>query len=102
MTLCARSPSHARDQAVHDAVTQLRSYRRYFEQEVNRTAFAERVGFHVGRPKLALVIGRTIDFPSKKDLVRIVDDLAPVEVLSYDDLIIRYQRLSERKREAPS
>ncbi len=80
--------------AVHDAVTQLRAYRRYFEDEVHRTAFVERMGFPVHRPKLALIVGRTRDFPPRPTLANALDDLAPVEVLSYDDLILRYRRLT--------
>jgi CspA family cold shock protein len=79
--------------SVHNAVTQLRSYQRYFDEEANRAAFMRRMGFGVNRPKLALVLGRTEDFPPLERLANVVADIAPVDLLSYDDLIIRYRRL---------
>jgi hypothetical protein len=83
---------------VHDAVTQLRAYQRYFEEEVNRAEFSGRMGFRVHRPKLALVLGRTKDFPPLEKLANVVADIAPVDVLTYDDLIIRYRHLVQQRQ----
>lgn len=92
--LVRRRPVHREGMyaAVHDSVVQLRAYQRYFEEEVNRAEFERRVGFRVYRPKLALVLGRTKDFPPLETLANVVADIAPVDLLSYDDLILRYRR----------
>jgi len=79
--------------AVHDGVAQLRAYRRYFEEETHRTEFAKDMGFSVSRPRLALVIGRIHDFPPKERFSTVAHDLEPVDIFSYDDLILRYRHL---------
>jgi glycosyltransferase involved in cell wall biosynthesis len=82
--------------AIYDGVQQLRDYQRYFRDEVQRNAFTQDMGFDVYRPQLALVVGRQQNFPSNAALAKILEDLPPVDIMSYDDLIVRYRQRFRR------
>jgi hypothetical protein len=101
--LVRRRPRH--HPPPYDAVTrgveQLRRYQRFFEEEINRTAFASNAGFTIHRPRLALVVGRAADFPDKEALSTTLRGIWPVDVLSYDDLILRYRRIHAVRRGHP-
>lgn len=85
-------------QGVHDAVAQLRAYRRYFEDSENRRSFYERMGFEVTRPRLALIIGRTRDVVHVPGMAPILDDLSPITLMTYDDVLLTYRALVARGR----
>jgi cold shock CspA family protein len=79
--------------AVNDAVAQLRAYGRYFDDEKHRVDLSRQLGFSVYRPRLTLLIGRTQSLPPDERRAQAMASLAPIELLTYDDLILRYRRL---------
>ena len=79
--------------AVHDAVAQLRAYRHFFDDALEREMLSEQLGFEVHRPTLALVIGRSRDLKGRPGAVPVIDDLAPIQLMTYDDILARYRSL---------
>jgi CspA family cold shock protein len=78
---------------INDAVRQLRTYGRYFDDERKRTQVEAALGFRIERPKLALVVGRRQALPPQEQLSGIAADISPVDLLTYDDLIARYRQM---------
>jgi len=77
---------------VHEAVNQLRSYARVFEEEGKRDAIATELGFTAHRPTLALVVGRIDRLPSNRITALAKENIVPVRLHTYDDLLLRYRR----------
>jgi hypothetical protein len=86
--------------AVNEAVAQLRAYGRYFDDAASRQALTGRLGFYVYRPRLTLVVGRSQGLPSDDRRADALASIAPVELVTYDDLAVRYRRLASIRREA--
>jgi hypothetical protein len=71
---------------VNSYISQVRTYRNYFEDPNNRKWFEGKYGFKVYRPRKILVIGRRWEFDS--DTWReIISDHDNLEILTYDDLV---------------
>lgn len=79
---------------VHDAVAQLKSYARAFEEAGHRDWFAQELGFSAYRPTLALVVGRADNLPNVRATAIARADIAPVSLSTYDDVLARYRRRS--------
>lgn len=79
---------------VHDAVDQLRSYARVFEDEKNREAIAEKLGFTAHKPTLALIVGRADALPANRVTAVARERINPVRLRTYDDLLLQFRRRS--------
>jgi hypothetical protein len=69
------------------AVAQLRQYRKYFDNAVNRKSFVRKYGLEPFRPEIAVVMGRSSEFTSPVDRREIEEQLNGTRLLTYDDLI---------------
>jgi hypothetical protein len=71
---------------VYEACAQLRTYRNYFDEERHREAIQQKYGIWAYKPKVAVIIGRSIEVD---ELIRrqIESDLPWVRVVTYDDLL---------------
>jgi len=75
---------------IHEAISQLETYRNWFEDKHNRDLFNQRTGLKAYRPKVVLIVGRNLDYYS--DIERIQkEDIFPkhVEVVPYDEVLLR-------------
>lgn len=79
---------------VHDAVDQLRSYARVFEDERNREEIAKQLGFTAHKPTLALIVGRADDLPANRITALARERINPVQLRTYDDLLLQFRRRS--------
>jgi len=77
---------------VHEAVSQLRAYAEAFEQPDLRQRFHDKVGFAPYRPKLALIVGRSQNLPNQRVAAIARESIQPVELQTYDDILVRYRR----------
>jgi len=77
---------------IHEAVDQLRSYARSFEDGVVREEIQRRLGFTAHRPTLALVVGRASGLPGNRLMALAKERVDPVELRTYDDLLLRFRR----------
>ncbi|MDQ1683637.1 MAG: glycine cleavage system protein [Frankiaceae bacterium] len=82
---------------IHDAVAQLRTYARYFEESENREYVRKTLGFSAMVPRLTLVIGRSIEVENNIDVRAAIGALAPVQLVTYGDLLYRYRRSIGRR-----
>jgi glycine cleavage system H protein len=78
---------------VYEALMQLRAYARYFNEETNREYVREVLGFTAYRPRLTLVVGRTVTFADENVKADILEAIQPVELVTYNDLLRKYKRL---------
>ncbi len=78
---------------IHEAVMQLRAYARYFQEQKNREYVREILGFTAYRPKLILVVGKTITFGDENITADILQSIEPVELVTYNDLLSKYRKL---------
>ena len=77
---------------VHSAIDQLHSYARAFEDDRSREQIAERLGFTAHRPSLALIVGRAKDLPGNRIPALAKKRIEPVELRTYDDLLLQFRR----------
>jgi Domain of unknown function (DUF4263) len=85
-------------QGVHEAISQVREYREYFERPEYRRAVQERYGLTAYRPSTLIVIGRQPDIVSEEEMKRIAGDVPSfVEVQTYDDVLRRMRQMVELK-----
>jgi hypothetical protein len=77
---------------VHDAVAQLRSYARTFEESEHREWFNRELGFDAYRPTLALVAGRAGSLPDRRSAAIARERAQPVELRTYDDLLRQFHK----------
>lgn len=76
--------------AIHEAIAQLDYYRNWFEDKEHRSSFYTKTGLNAYKPKVVLIIGRSLDYYS--DIERIQrESLIPshVELVTYDDVFER-------------
>jgi hypothetical protein len=78
--------------AVNVALSQLRTYRDFFDDDRNRREFHSRYGLNVFRPKIAVIIGRSPDPDQMPDLIRARRFFSDAEVVTYDDIIKKARR----------
>jgi glycine cleavage system H protein len=78
---------------VTEAVSQLRTYARYFEEQANRAFIMESLGFTAFVPRVTLVVGRSIELDPTGNAARALADARPVEIVTYTDVLTRYRRL---------
>ena len=74
--------------AVFEAVAQLREYSRFFDEQHNRERVKQRYGLHAFKPRLFLILGRSV---SVDPIVRRVaeQDVPGVVLRTYDDLLTK-------------
>jgi cold shock CspA family protein len=77
---------------VHEAVDQLRSYARSFEDGSTRQQVERRLGFTAHRPRLALIVGRASGLPDGRLTAQAMERIDPVEFRTYDDLLLQFRR----------
>jgi cold shock CspA family protein len=77
---------------VHEAVDQLRSYARSFDDGFTRQEVERRLGFTAHRPRLALIVGRASGLPDGRLSAQAMERIAPVEFRTYDDLLLQFRR----------
>lgn len=73
--------------AVSRARQQLLRYRDWFRIPENRAKLSKQVGMEIYEPHMAVLIGRSREFLGAHDRQRLSDDIRPVEVTTYDDLL---------------
>jgi glycine cleavage system H protein len=79
---------------IMEAVMQLRAYARYFKETENRDYVRDVLGFTAYRPRLALIVGRTIEFGDERIKADILSSLQPIELLTYNDILQQYRRMA--------
>ncbi|MGA2650944.1 MAG: glycine cleavage system protein GcvH [Terracidiphilus sp.] len=80
--------------SVAEAVAQLKTYARYFEQTENREYVRKVLGFTAYRPRLVLVVGKTISVGDEKLKADILSRSEGVEIRTYQDILYRYKKLT--------
>jgi hypothetical protein len=87
--------------ALYDAIHQLREYRDYFEDAARRKAFERKYGLQAYRPDVTVIIGRSSDYLSYVERIRIEDGLAAhFKILTYDDVLSMARRRQFRLAQA--
>ena len=72
---------------------QLRTYGRFFEETENRDFVRKELGFTAYRPRLTLVVGKTISHADDRTRAEVIAALDGIELRTYQDLLNRYKRL---------
>jgi glycine cleavage system H protein len=78
---------------IYEAVMQLRAYARYFNEERNREYVKDVLGFTAYKPRLTLVVGKSITLGDESIKSDILQAIEPVELVTYNDLLRKYKRL---------
>jgi hypothetical protein len=78
--------------SLSSALNQLREYRNYFEDHINREAFYNKYGFRAYRPKIIVIMGRSRDYYNEIERVQILDEYKHVQVVTYDDILERARK----------
>lgn len=73
--------------AVQEACSQLRTYRRWFEVPENRKSLKAKIGMEVYNPRLMVVIGRSSEFRDEVDRAILRSGNPDVEIVTYDDML---------------
>jgi glycine cleavage system H protein len=76
-----------------EAVGQLRAYARYFDATENREYVQRTLGFTPYLPRLTLIVGKKIEFDTGGLVRNAMRDSAPVEVVTYNDVLRKYRQL---------
>jgi hypothetical protein len=76
-----------------EAVGQLRAYARYFDATENREYVQRTLGFTPLVPRLALIVGKRIEFDTGGLVRNALRDSAPVEFVTYNEVLRKYRRL---------
>ena len=80
-------------QHIHNAISQLRYYREWFDSPLNRKSFEESYGIRTFRPKMIIVIGRSHHFRNDIERIRLMEGLpSRLDLWTYDDLYNRAKR----------
>ena len=80
-------------QNVHNAISQLRYYREWFDSPQNKRKFEDSYGIKTFRPKMIVVIGRSHHFRDDIERIRLMESLpSQLDLLTYDDLYNRAKR----------
>jgi hypothetical protein len=77
---------------LQNALYQLRTYRDYFDNPINRTRMAA-FGINAFKPQVSLVIGRDYGGLSAEDVITAKLDYKDLEVLTYSELLNRAKSL---------
>ena len=85
-----------------DGVNQLRTYGAYFEDRKNRDLVKSTLGFTAYRPRLILVGGRNTSSVSPEVRARVLADIRPVELRTYEDLLHRMKRQADSPPAVPT
>jgi hypothetical protein len=83
---------------IHEAIAQLRTYARFFDEQENREYVQNVLGFTAYRPRLALIVGKDIKLADERVKADILESIQPIELLTYNDLLERYRRLVGLRR----
>ena len=75
-----------------EAMAQLREYRDYFDDEVNRERFEKAFRLRAFRPRISVIIGRRKDYYNELERIKLEDDLAHLKIVTYDDLLDQAKR----------
>ncbi|HTG16173.1 MAG TPA: Shedu anti-phage system protein SduA domain-containing protein [Blastocatellia bacterium] len=83
------TPSRARNYSakVYQAFRQLQKYSSLFEDSKNREYVKNKLGIEIYRPKLTLIIGRTLSFIDEFERRDLEDQLTRMELITWDDLV---------------
>lgn len=74
---------------VISALSQLSTYRDYFDNPNNRKMFYEKYGFQAYKPKISVVIGRSQSFNSEIERRELEMLLPNLNIVTYDDILAR-------------
>jgi hypothetical protein len=77
---------------IYEGVAQLRMYARFFEEHENREYVRERLGFTAYRPRLVLIVGRSVELADETIRASVFESVRPVEILTYEDILRRHRR----------
>ena len=78
---------------IAEAVRQLRTYARYFDETENQKYVRKMLGFTPYSPRLTLIVGREIEFDTRGLVRDAIKDIQPVELVTYGDILQKYRRL---------
>lgn len=78
--------------AVMSAIGQLREYRNYFDDSANRKSFNSAYGLMAYKPRVQVVIGRSEDYQDAYERKALQDELAHLEILTFDDVLNRVRQ----------
>jgi len=75
---------------ITQGLAQLREYRDWFDDQANREIFRSRYGLLAYRPRVVLIIGRSMSYYDDVERIKLEADLASwVHVTTYDDVLER-------------
>lgn len=80
---------------VYEAIMQLRTYARYFSEAENREYVRKLLGFTSYRPRLTLIVGKSIQFDTRGMVAEALAAVEPVNLVTYGDVLQKYKRLIE-------
>lgn len=78
---------------IHEGIRQLRAYARYFQESQNREYVRNLLNFTAYQPRLALIVGKRIDFGDDKLKAEILQSQPGVELVTYEDILQRYKEM---------
>lgn len=79
---------------ITEAIAQLRTYARYFEEQENRAYVQGTLGFTAFVPKVTLIVGKSIEMDTTGEAARALAAAHPVDIVTYSDVLLRYRRLA--------
>jgi hypothetical protein len=82
---------------VHDGISQLRTYHRYFSEAANRDYVHEKLGFTAYDPRLVLVVGRSLELDDPVARADAMKQAQPVELVTYEDVLRRQKRMLDEE-----
>lgn len=77
---------------IEEARAQLLEYSEWFDDRRNRQSVKDRFGLEIYRPRLAMIIGRTIGEQSEFQQQKVRSRISDVDVVTYDEVIERARR----------
>lgn len=80
--------------AVHNAIAQVREYRDYFEDPLNRKKVFEKYGLTSYRPSAAIIIGRTPEDITDEKIKQIAEsNPSYLKIITYDQLFLQMKQM---------
>lgn len=80
--------------AVHNAIAQVREYRDYFEDPLNRKKVFEKYGLTSYRPSVAIIIGRTPEDITYEKIKQIAEsNPSYLKIITYDQLFLQMKQM---------
>ena len=83
--------------SVNDGVMQLRTYQRFFAERQNRDYVHQHLGFTAYDPRLVLIVGRMFETVDPVVRASVLNQIRPVELITYEDVLRRQKRLLDVK-----